>query len=189
MSERHTSGPSFTSGPDGIEFAETGERLVLRKRTYRSMDWAVIMMLVPGGLLVLILLGIGIANATVFAYSWWGESLFYLAAFGCIWFYLTRAFNRRTIMVTRERIASRDGPLWSLAGRLDVPVAEIGEFIAYGTKHITGNLTTYRWYHVALQKKDGARLKVFRKLADQEAATFVKAKIVAFLGGRGAGSP
>ena len=35
----------------------------------------------------------------------------------------------------------------------------------------------------------GERLTVLRKLADQEAATFVKAKIVSFFGGRGAGSP
>ena len=178
----------FTTGPDNIEFTETGERLVLRKRTYRSLDWAIFTMLVPGGLLVLILLGISIVKGTLFAYSWWGESLFYLAGLSTIWFYLTRAFNRRTITVTQQRITSKDGPLWSLAGKLDVLVAEIEEFITHGTKHITGDLTTYRWYHVALQKKDGARLTVFRKLADQEAATFVKAKIVSFLGGRGAGA-
>ena len=176
----------YTSGPDGIEFAETDEQLILRKRTYRSFDWAIIMMLIPGGLLVFILIGIGIVKGTLFAYNWWGEGLFYLAALACIWFYLTRAFNRRTITLTRERITSKDGPVFSLAGRLDVPVARIEEVVARGTRHMTADLVTYRWYHIELKMKDGEQLTMFRKLASEKAAKFVKAKIAAFLARAGA---
>lgn len=178
----------FTPGPDGIEVAESAGRLVLRQRTYRSFDWVHFVLGVPVGVLTLLLIGIGIVNLTLFAYSWWGESLFYLAVLAWLWFTLTRAFNRRTVTVTPERITSSNGPLRSLAAKLDVPVAQIEEVVAHGTKHMTGNLTTYRWHHVVLETKDGARLTVFKKLADKEAAKFVEAKIVAFLGGRGAGS-
>lgn len=181
MSEPHTSGRSFTSGPDGIEYAETDEQLILRKRTYRSLDWAIIMMLIPGGLLVFILIGISIAKGTLFAYSWWGEGLFYLASFACIWFYLTRAFNRRTVTITRERITSKDGPVFSLAGKLDVPVSRIEDVIARGTKHMTADLVTYRWHHIELRMKNGERLTVFRKLLDEKAAKFFKAKIEAII--------
>lgn len=174
----------FTAGPDRIEVAETAEELVLRQRTYRSFDWVHFVLGIPVGVLVLLLIGIGIAKGTLFAYSWWGEGLVYVAVLGWLWFTLTRAFNRRNVTLTPQRITARNGPLPSLAGRLDVPVAQIAEIVAHGTKHMTGNLTTYRWYHVALETRDGARLAVFKKLADQEAANFVKARIEAFLGGQ-----
>ncbi|MEJ2122810.1 MAG: hypothetical protein P8Z76_19335 [Alphaproteobacteria bacterium] len=170
----------FERGPDGLEFAQTAERLILRKRTYRSLDWAFIMLCVPVSAMVLGLFGIGLARGTLFRFSWWIEPLIYGATVAWIWFSLTRAFNRRTITVTADRLLARNGPIPSLGGRLDLPLADLQEIETRGTKHMTSDLTTYRWYHVVLRRRSGGREAIFLKLADEKAAKFVKAKIDRF---------
>jgi hypothetical protein len=170
----------FERGPDGLEVAQTADRLILRKRTYRSLDWAFIMLCVPVGALVLSLFGIGLARGTLFKFSWWIETLVYGATVAWIWFSLTRAFNRRTITITSDRLLARNGPVPSLGGAIDMPLADIQEIETRGTKHMTSDLTTYRWYHVVLRGRGGGREAIFQKLADEKAAKFVKAKIDGF---------
>ena len=47
-----------------------------------------------------------------------------LLAYG--WFALTKKVNRRTITVDSERLRAWDGPLYSLARKISVPVEEVG---------------------------------------------------------------
>jgi len=156
------------------------DRLILRKRTYRSLDWAFIMLCVPVGAIVLSLFGISLARGTLFKFSWWIEILVYGATVAWIWFSLTRAFNRRTITVTADRLISHNGPVPSFGGAIDVPLADVNEIETRGTKHMTSDLTTYRWYHVMLRRNGGGREAIFEKLSDERAAKFVKAKIDEF---------
>lgn len=170
----------FDQGPDGLEVAQTSERLILRKRTYRSLDWAFIMLCIPVTIAVFILFGIGVVEGTLFNFSWWGESLVYVATFAWFWFSLTRVFNRRTVTVTADQIQASDGPIWSSGGAFKVPLCDIEEVETLGSKHLTSDLTTYRWYRVYARKRDGLRLPIFKKLQSDQAAKFVKAKIDQF---------
>jgi len=170
-----------TRGPDGIEALETPDRLVLCKRTYRSLDWGVIMLGFFVGLLVFLMLAIAVERGTLFSYSWWVEILVYGGGVCIVWYCLTRAFNTRTVTLTGQRLTARDGPVPSLARRLDLPVDDIAAFNAYGTKHMTAQLTSYRWHHVDAEMRDGRRMPVFRKLGTEEAAAFAAARIESFL--------
>ena len=160
--------------PRAARFEEAGVLWLTSMRTYRPGDWAHYALAIPGVLIGLIVLWAGIANGTVT--DSWATPFVVVGLLGYGWFALTKKFNRRTITLDSERLRAWDGPLWSLANRISVPVDEIGKLETNEVKRFTMPPTQLaRSYNVDARRVRGHILK---RLPTRAEADTVRAVLV-----------
>ena len=163
--------------PRAARFEEAGVLWWTSMRTYRPGDWAHYALAIPGFLIGLIVLWVGIANGTV-ADSW-ATPVVVVGLLGYGWFALTKKFNRRTITLDSERLRAWDGPLWSLANRISVPFGEIGKLETNEVKRFTMPPTQLvKSYNVDAHRVRG---HVLKRLPTRAEADTVRAGLVAAL--------
>ena len=113
-----------STDPDAARFLEAGVLWWTVKPTSRPGDWVHHALAGPGVALGLIVLWAAIKNNTLT--ESWATPVVIVGLLSYGWFALTRRFNRRTVTLDSEHLRAWDGPLFSLARKVSVPIAEIG---------------------------------------------------------------
>ncbi len=163
--------------PRASRFEEAGVVWWTSARTYRPGDWAHYALAAPGVALAAVILWIAISNGTL-ADSW-ATPVIVVGLFAYGWFALTKRFNRRTITLDGERLRAWDGPLYTLASKVNVDVAGVGELETTERKRLTMPPThLVKTYDVDAR---GVRGHLIKKLPSREEADRIRAGLSAAL--------
>jgi hypothetical protein len=163
--------------PRAARFEESGVLWWTSMRTYRPGDWAHYALAIPGLLLSLVFLWVGFSNDTLT--TSWATPVVILGLLAYGWFALTKKYNRRTVTLDSERLQAWDSPLFNLARKVSVPVAEIGKLETSEVTSFTMPPTQMvKTYNVDAR---GVRGHIIKKLATAEEADTVRAGLVAAL--------
>lgn len=161
------------SDPRAARFEEAGVLWWTVKRTYRTGDWVHYALAIPGTILGLLIGWIAITNGT-FTESWF-TPVAILGLFTYGWFALTKKANRRTITVDAERLRAWDGPLYSLARKISVPVDDVGRLET--NRHSTLTMPPTQIVRTFSVDARGVRGHIIKKLPAEEEADKIRAGI------------
>ncbi len=164
---------------NGISIERGDGTLTVSVRTFRTGDF---MHYVFGALATLfagLVFWIGAANGTLF--DSFATVPVIIAGFAYGWFALTRRMNRRVLTADAETLAVHDGPLFSLARPIDVPVGDVGTISSRKERRWVPPLS---WYDVRHLEASGLPRALFRNLSFEEDADRIRAALVSFLAGR-----
>ena len=141
------------------------------KRTYRPGDWAHYALAIPGFALGLFILWIAITRGTLF--ESWATPVVIVVLVAYAWFALTKKVNRRTVTLDAEGLRASDGPLPSLARKIDVPVGQVGKIQVNQVTRLTmPPVSRVKTYDVDAA---GVAGHLFKRLPTREEADVLKA--------------
>ena len=163
-----------STDPRAAEFAEAGILWWTVKPTRRPGDWVHHALAGPGVVLGLIVLWVAIKNNTLV--DSWATPVVIVGLLSYGWFALTRRFNRRTVTLDSERLRAWDGPLYSLARTISVPIAEIGRVeITEVTRTTMPPIALVKSYNVHILGVGGS---IVRRLPTRDEADKIRAGLV-----------
>ena len=161
--------------PRAARFEAAGVLWWTSVRTYRSGDWGHYVLAIPATALGLLILWIGIANGTLT--DSWTTPVIILGLLGYGWLALTKKVNQRTITLDGNRLRAWDGPLYTLANRVNTPVSEIGKLETNERKRLTMPPTHFvKTYDVDARGVHGHLIK---RLPTREEADRIRAGLSA----------
>ncbi len=163
----------------GISIERDSDTLTVSVRTCRTGDWMHYVFGAIATAFALLVLWIGAANGTLLD-SFVTVPLI-LAGLAYGWFVLTRRFNTRVLTVDAKAMTVGDGPLFSLAPSVDVPVAEVGTITTRKERRWVPPVT---WYDVRHIEAAGAAHPLLRNLTSEDDADRIRAALVSFLAKR-----
>lgn len=162
-----SSGKMMSSVEDGV--------LTIQLRTYRSGDFVHVIFSFFAALFAVLFLIIAIANDTLFDGLSIPIVIIALTAYG--YFGLTRPVNRRTVTVSKARVAARDGPLPQFARSVKAELDDYGRVRVRSAMRFTfPPISRYRLYYVGGEMAPD----LFRRLRSEDEAKYAAAAITAF---------
>ena len=160
--------------PQAAGFEEAGVLWWTVMRTYRSGDWMHYALALPAVAIGLLILWVAIGNGTLV--DSWATPVVVVVLLGYSWFALTKKLNRRTITLDTARLRAWDGPLPSLANKVNVPIDDIRQIDTAVVRSLTMPPTSIvKTYRVEV---GGVRGPIVKKLPTQAEADAVRAGLV-----------
>jgi hypothetical protein len=163
----------------GIAIERGDDTLTVSVRTFRTGDGMHYLFGALATVFAGLVLWIGAANGTLLDSFVTVPLIIAGLAYG--WFALTRRINRRVLTAHTETLTVSNGPLFSLARSIEVPVGDVGTITSRKERRWVPPLS---WYDVRHIEASGPSSALFRNLSFEEDADRIRAAVVSYLAGR-----
>ena len=163
----------------GITIERGDGTLTVSVRTFRTGDLMHYVFGASATVIGLMVLWIGASNGTLLDSLVTVPLIVAGVAYG--WFSLTRRLNRRVLAADSTTLTVSDGPLFSLAPEVTVPVGDVGTISSRKERRW---VPPFSWYEVRHIEAAGMADPMFRNLTFEEDADRIRAALVSFLAKR-----
>jgi hypothetical protein len=160
----------------GISIERGTGTLTVSVRTFRTGDLMHYLFGALATVLSLTVLWIGMTSGTLL--DSFATVPLIIAGLAYGYFALTRRLNRRLLTVDSETLEVSDGPLYSVAPGVVVPVGGVGTITSRKVRRWVPPIS---WYDVRHIEAAGATDPLFRNLTFEEDADRIRAALVSFL--------